>query len=86
MAIRIYVTWNKFSETLVPATSPAGSSALRSEAPNSNTILHTSNLTSAHSSLNLATNTPPCVVRLKRLGDGITCSESEGENTNRGSL
>lgn len=59
MAIRIYVTWSKFSETLVPATSPAGSSALPSEAPNSNIILHTSNLTSAHSPLNFATNAPP---------------------------
>ena len=59
MAIRIYVTWNKFSETLVPATSPSGSSALPSEAPNSNIILHTSNLTSAHSPINFATNAPP---------------------------
>ena len=52
MAIRIYVTWNKFSETFVPATSPAGSSALPSEAP-------ASNLTSAQSSLNFATDAPP---------------------------
>jgi hypothetical protein len=68
MAIRVYVRWNKFSETLVPATSPAGSSALPSEAPNSNIILHTSNITSARSSLNFATNAPPALFDWKGWG------------------
>jgi hypothetical protein len=81
MAIRIYITCNKFSETLVL---PAGSCALPPEppAPHSNIILHTSDLTSAHSSLTSLLKHPR-VVRLKRLGDGITCSATEGENTDR---